>query len=74
MTVSTVFGLTKTVHITVNEPPVLEYGTAAEVQTGNYAFSFTAPDDGLFGILADSQYGIMYIFMTMKKLRHTENR
>ncbi len=62
MTVSTVFGLTKTVHITVNEPTVLEYGTAAEVQNGSYAFSFTAPDDGLFGILADSQYGIMYIF------------
>lgn len=68
MTVSTVFGLTKTVHITVNEPPVLEYGTAAEVQTGNYAFSFTAPDDGLFGILADSQYGIMYIFHDNEKV------
>lgn len=62
MTVSTVFGLTKTVHITVKEPSVLEYGTAAEVKNGSYAFSFTAPEDGLFGILADSQYGSMYIF------------
>lgn len=62
MTVSTVFGLKKTVHITVNDPIELEYNNSKPIDLRSYVFSFIAPENGLFGILTDSPYGSMQIY------------